>query len=57
MESVYWRIMKRVVGADSEHASYPAAQTKGLGIRMREGTATQSALLMWLDDVGQSVGL
>lgn len=49
--------MKRVVGADSEHASYPAAHTKGLGIRMPQGTATQSALLMWLDDVGQSVGL
>ena len=32
--------MKRVVGADSEHASYPAAQTTGLGIRTPEGTAT-----------------
>ena len=49
--------MKRVVGADSEHASYPAAQTTGLGIRTPEGTATQSGILMWLNDFGQNVGL
>jgi len=49
--------MKRVVGADSEHASYPAAQTTGLGIRMPQGTATQSGISMWLDDFGQNVGL
>ena len=50
--------MKRVVGADSEHAQLAQLpRPEGLGIRTPEGTATQSGILMWLDDFGQSVGL
>ena len=50
--------MKGVVLADSQHAELPQLpRPEGLGIRAPEGTATQSRILMWLDDFGQSVGL
>jgi hypothetical protein len=50
--------MQRVVVADSEYAELPQLpRQEGLGICPPEGTATESGILMWLDDFGQSVGL
>jgi hypothetical protein len=51
-------MMKRVAVADSEHAELPQLpRPEGLGICAPEKTGTQSGILMWLDDFGQSVGL